>query len=447
MNIRTIKSVAISSMIVISAVGGCTDHATSTISNIPATAIGAMDTTNHTMMQPQTICAPEGKNLTPYCIELPKIDRHAPISEWNQGQLDHLPSFKLSVGNPFQVDLRCADLSELNLRHSLRNLQYALFDDNTIWPPEDRMPPEFDKDLMMELGKNPGLGIRSLHAQGITGQGVGIAILDQTLLIEHVEYADQIRLYEEINYASEFPVAMHGPAVTSLAVGKNIGTAPGASVYYIAVNVVDPSSTPSDMKRNFHYLAQGVRRIVEINQLLPEGQKIRVISTSIGWDPGEIGYEDIMAAIEEANSAGIFVISGRMALTYNYKLYWLGRSPYDDPDSIDSYGLCVLCADISPDDLDPDMNLLLPMDSRTVASFTGVEDYAFFRLGGGSWTMPYLAGVYALAAQVDPTITPERFLSLAINTGHSLEIGGGENSFLLGTIIDPVMLIEALSTY
>jgi len=125
----------------------------------------------------------------------------------------------------------------------------------------------------------------------------------------------------------------------------------------------------------------------------------------------------------------------------------LGRSPYDDPDSIDSYGLCVLCADISPDDLDPDMNLLLPMDSRTVASFTGVEDYAFFRLGGGSWTMPYLAGVYALAAQVDPTITPERFLSLAINTGHSLEIGGGENSFLLGTIIDPVMLIEALSTY
>ena len=46
----------------------------------------------------------------------------------------------------------------------------------------------------IEIGKNPGLGIRSLHALGITGRGVGIAIIDQTLLVEHQEYAEQLQL-------------------------------------------------------------------------------------------------------------------------------------------------------------------------------------------------------------------------------------------------------------
>jgi hypothetical protein len=43
------------------------------------------------------------------------------------------------------------------------------------------MPQDFDWERIMELGKNPGLGIRKLHTQGITGRGIGIAIIDQTL--------------------------------------------------------------------------------------------------------------------------------------------------------------------------------------------------------------------------------------------------------------------------
>jgi hypothetical protein len=36
-----------------------------------------------------------------------------------------------------------------------------------------------------------------MHAQGITGQGVGIAIIDNPLLVDHEEYAGRLRLYEE----------------------------------------------------------------------------------------------------------------------------------------------------------------------------------------------------------------------------------------------------------
>jgi hypothetical protein len=95
------------------------------------------------------------------------------------------------------LDLRGCDLSKLDLRNSINDLLYASFDDRTVWPVPNRMPSDFDSKRIMELGKNPGLGVHSLHKRGITGRGVGIAILDQPLLVDHQEYGDRLRLYEE----------------------------------------------------------------------------------------------------------------------------------------------------------------------------------------------------------------------------------------------------------
>jgi len=128
----------------------------------------------------------------------------------------------------------------------------------------------------MDLGKDPGLGIRSLHAQGITGRGVGIAIIDQTLLVDHQEYADQLRLYEEINAYSD--AELHGAAIASIAVGKKVGVAPEADLYYIAT---------SFGSNDFTYLARCIQRIVEVNDQLPPENKIRVISISVGWGEGK----------------------------------------------------------------------------------------------------------------------------------------------------------------
>ena len=58
--------------------------------------------------------------------------------------------------------------------------------------------------------------------------------------------------------------------------------------------------------------------------------------------------------------------------------------------------------------------------------------------------MPYLAGMYALAAQVDPTITPERFWELALQTGRTVDITNTFGSYQLGPVLDPVGLIQAL---
>ena len=136
--------------------------------------------------------------------------------------------------NPFQVDLRARDLSKLDLRGSLDDLMYATFDDKTVWPAPDQMPTGFDWQKIMELGRNPGLGVRRLHEKGITGRGVKIAIIDQPLLVDHQEYAGRVRLYEEIDLQGQPKPAMHGAAVASIALGKTVGVAPEAELYYIA---------------------------------------------------------------------------------------------------------------------------------------------------------------------------------------------------------------------
>jgi hypothetical protein len=62
------------------------------------------------------------------------------------------------------------------------------------------------------------------------------------------------------------------------------------------------------------------------------------------------------------------------------------------------------------------------MDSRCTASPTGNEDYVFYREGGWSWSIPYIASLYALACQVRPQITPEVFWAKAIETGDSVVV-------------------------
>ncbi len=376
-------------------------------------------------------------------LVFPKIDRRPAPANWQRGALTTPPTYNPNLDIAWQVDLRSYDLSRLDLSGSLASLWYADFDDRTIWPPPDRMPAGYDWKRIMELGKNPGLRIRSLHARGITGRGVGVAIIDQTLLVDHQEYAGQLRLYEETNDIQDgwLETQMHGPAVASIAVGKTVGVAPEADLYYIATAMCS-TGTPESI--DFSCLAESVRRILEVNKRLPADRKIRVISMAIGWGPKSKGYAAITAATQEAKAAGMLVICSSVEEVHGFKFHGLGRSPLADPDRLESYEPGLWWAKSYYAGQQFSDRLLVPMDSRTTASPTGVSEYVFYREGGWSWSIPYIAGVYALAVQVAPTVTPDRFWSLAMETGRTIELTHDQQTIQLGPILDPVGLINAL---
>lgn len=375
-------------------------------------------------------------------ITFPYISRRP--APWRSYRvLTTIPSYDPTREAPYQVDLRGADLSTLDLQSATESLTNADFDTQTVWPAHV-LPPGFDPAQILELGKNPGLGIRTLHAQGITGHGVGIAIIDQPLLTEHVEYANRLRWYEELPGSLLGPQAqMHGAAISSIAVGRTVGVAPEADLYYIGGAA---SSTFSLVLYNHDY-AQAIWRILQLNEQLPVNRRIRVISISSGWVPWMAGYHDASAAVRQAEAAGIMVVNvgTGTALPGNIGLRGLGRLPTADPDAFESYEPGTYWASEFYTGGSQVSQLLVPMDSRTVASTAGPNDYAFGRAGGGSWVPPYIAGLYALAVQVDPTITPDRFWETTIQTGRVVEVEHGGHSFSLGTIVDPVALIDALN--
>jgi len=369
----------------------------------------------------------------------PGICRRPVAAKFTPAQLKSLPGYVPDSDEMWQLDLRGMDISDLPLSGRTTDLMYADFDSLTEFPKE--LPEGFDPEAILESGKDPGLGIRALHRKGITGKGVSIAIIDQPLLVGHKEYASSLKSYEELFMrVKRSPASMHGAAVASIAVGKTCGVAPGANLYYIGA---DFWGSPGGI--DFKYLAAAIDRVVAISEALPEGKKIRVISISRGFNRSDRGAGALMRSIANAMSKKIMVLTTSPELYYNFDFMGLGREPGADPDSRDSYGPGLFWQKrfFSSDKWGSETTLLVPMDSRTTASPTGDNDYVFYRQGGLSWSTPYIAGLYALACQLDPGLTPEAFFKKALETSASGTIKHDGREFQLKRVIDPARLLKS----
>ncbi|OCN06348.1 hypothetical protein A4S06_01110 [Erysipelotrichaceae bacterium MTC7] len=337
-----------------------------------------------------------------------------------------------------ELDIRFTDIRERTF--STEELQYVVFDSATKWSKE--LLVEYQPAQVMDMGKNPGLGIRDLHKQGITGKGVNIAIVDQGLNPNHEEFRDKLVWYEEIHSYDQY-VSMHGPAVTSLAVGQSTGVAPGAKVYYIASSFYDVDEN-QNFQTNLTYMANAIDRVLEINEALDAQEKIKIISISRGFTLGEQeekGSREVYEAIERAKKKGIFVITTSTNENYQVNVLGLGRNADANPEHIDAYdkGMFLKNVNFVEDEMN---NIWVPMDMRTYASFTGTQDYTFASQGGLSWVVPWLAGMYALCLQVKPTLTYQDFLNLVCATTQTKSC---EDGSVLQGIIQPKALIKAVS--
>lgn len=312
-------------------------------------------------------------------------------------------------------DVKDVHMFDNNVEHLKdRKVQYNTF---TQWSP--KMKEELAS--VEAYGMDPGLGIRKLHEQGITGKGINIAIIDQPFDPNHIEYEGKIQQYE-IYKTDPKGISMHGPAVTSIAVGENCGVAPDANVYYIGQSFSDENG-----KVNLKDIAESIDHILEKNEYLEN--PIRVISISIGYTLGENiqGIWEYYDAIERAKQKGVLVVTCSMEQNYRYSLRGLTRALQSDPNEMDSW--------IQKGESSGTM-ILVPEDARYLAGYGSSDDYCFFSDGGSSWLPPWLAGLYALCLQVDPDLEPETFLQYTYDTGYS----DGN----MQKIADPPKLIECI---
>lgn len=309
-------------------------------------------------------------------------------------------------------DVRYKDMTKLDLSDRAGLPATLWFNQKTTWPKS--LPAAVDPDRFLSGAMNPGLGIRKLHQDGLTGKGVNVAIIDQPLYQDHPEFAGKVAAYHDVGCQSES--SMHGPAVLSLLVGAKCGTAPDARVYFVAA----PSWTADTT-----YQAKALDWIVEQNAKLPAKEKIRVVSISGApsgpgspfkkhtelWDP----------ACERAERVGILVLD----CTGHHG--FIGPCYYEasDPENV---ACCKAgfpsrpAADGMPG---KGTRLLVPCSPRTTAEeyVKGDCSYQYCGQGGLSWSIPYCAGVLALGWQARPDLTAQQMRELLFKSAHQTADG------------------------
>lgn len=93
----------------------------------------------------------------------------------------------------------------------------------------------------------------------------------------------------------------------------------------------------------------------------------------------------------------------------------------------------------------PSKILLVPMTNKTSAYSSGKNEYVYNNNGGQSSAVPFIAGTYCLACQVNPKITPEEFWKAALETGDPKDIPNCPVT-AQGIMINPYKLISTLKT-
>lgn len=255
------------------------------------------------------------------------------------------------------------------------------------------VPAGFDAQVLLEWGKDPGLNVDLLHKHGFTGKGAVIAYIDQAIA-GHEQYKGANVHYTNHSGNDQ---SMHGPMVLSLLAGKDIGTAPEAEIYYYSTKSGDTAQLSE---------AECLYQVIEQNKSLPEGKKITMVGFSDNIDPTENYEQEFRDATAACEEAGIMVwFCGE----YGTAVYL----PYSDKNNPQSIARQQIYNPAVPD------LVCVPSSGRTGAAVMGGTSYAYWGQSGGmSWTMPYVLGLYAIAIEIDPTLTQNQLRQLIVSTAY-----------------------------
>jgi subtilisin family serine protease len=348
------------------------------------------------------------------------------------------------------------------------------------------------------MGKDPGLGLRDLHKQGITGDGINVAIIDKPIIRNHTEFAGRM-IYHVVEGGGNYREKLndHGISASSILAGETTGVAPRARIHYFAI---------SNQVPYFPKYAEALRQILAFNEGRSPEDQIKVVSISHG--SGE-QIEDLNQVIEVAQKKGIIVVKpdkdygplrfsgGRLPLAeerqdpkgtvpFNYldvtsNLYELllsydsweegrsalmqllergkiaSRSNFAGIPSLDKvtkeraveflrswdrwHSSGISYRKFFQDMLENFENnlgqtVLVPGQFMTTASNASEDVYIYWGSGGLSWAAPYLAGVFTLSLQVNPDIDHNQLYQIVVDTSVMTEEGY--------RAIDPVAVLECV---
>jgi len=303
-------------------------------------------------------------------------------------------------------DLSNVDFSEVNENEFIR----LAFNHYTKFPENFK----FDYMKIMEYAKDPGLGIRNLHKQGIDGKGINVAVIDKPILDTHKEFTGRIKEYVFINPDNEHNDEMHFHGITcaSFLCGNTCGVANRTNLYYYAY----PDRFEDDgMYWNYHFKALDM--IKEHNEKSNAKDKIKIVSISAGFPRSRTDLTEKMDGyVREFKNTGCYIIFSNIfgeTFTCSSKTY------IENANDFDAYKL-----DMWQENEWCKQKILIPSGGKTSPCNSGDENFMY---NGNqscfSWAIPYMCGVFALALQVKTDLSYEDFCVLAKETTYKNNVG------------------------
>lgn len=237
----------------------------------------------------------------------------------------------------------------------------------------------------------------------LTGKSCVLGIVDQPLWQEHPCYEKRLVDVEMINNAKPWQFSMHGPAVVSIAAGEEIGVAPQCKIVYRGIE------TWFGTRRKLINHAEALR---SLKRYVEKGHRLDAISSSHSWRRHSSGavQNNKLVAWFETNNIPVFLANDKMIDVcgrYGFALCRRKRR------KVATNRICV------------------PIDDRLLARWHSGDVtqngtlYYLGRRGGYSWAVPFVAGLFMLAREVDPSHSRQAFDQALFVTARTVDYGYG----------------------
>ena len=267
---------------------------------------------------------------------------------------------------------------------------------------------------ILDSAKTPGMGVRALHKEGLTGKGVSIAYINHGIQggnldnFKHPEFRDgMIKEYVNLGHGNRGTSGFAYANISALA-GKTVGTAPGVNLYYLGVGGIHNKNS------RWEPIINGIDWVINKNKSLSKADRIKVIAVDtwgFGYDDGVKPYYE---AVKRAEKSGIIILGpvfDEKALAVYSLTAGIGYYDAASPNNVDKAMLGW------PDRIfsgsKSRKEVYVPSARRTAA---WVNDEYIYVYASMAYYNQYLAGIIALGYQANPNITKEQLTEAMIVT-------------------------------
>lgn len=293
------------------------------------------------------------------------------------------------------------------------------------------------------------LNIDKLHDQGITGKGVGIAVLD-TGIFAHTDLTDNIVLFQDMinNRVSLYDDNGHGTHVTGILASKGTasggrykGIAPDAKIVMIkCLNHKGNGKTPVAIQA-LEFIRRNSRKY-----------NIRIINISVGSDYGKKDdeNEELIYAVEEMWRQGFIVVAaagnngpvgGTITIPGRAKsIITVGAADDDREVRVRGYRNMLHYSGRGPTDICVVKPEIVAPGTGIISCSTGKQLYS--SQSGTSMATPVVAGSIALMLEKNPSLTNKQIKRRIYET--AVDLGYDKNHQGWGMIHPEGLVSEAV---